>query len=183
MKDRIIHYLANGVAPTQITSIVGCTESYISQIKAEKDYPTLLEAEQKKIKATKDEEEREEKYIRLESKAIAMAEENLPFAEFRDLTQLMQLLIQRRTKPAPSVLINNTDNSSRYVMLNVSSAVLPAEIVVNANKELIAVGDKSLAPMASSGVRKLFDRLGSAKAELSLPDIDVTKLKVMPEDF
>lgn len=186
MKDKIAAYDAQGFKAVRIASILGVSASYISQVQAEQDYPTLLKEWKERIKIAKEEEEREKSYIRLEDKVIAQVEESLPFAEFRDLTQMMQLLLNKKQKlsPTPGSIIHNTQNNVTF--LSLPTSVLPAEIVLNAQKEILAVGDKTLAPMPSSGVRSLFDKISKRRHALTfeqLPDIDFTKLTEFPEDF
>jgi hypothetical protein len=193
MKDRIIAYLAQGFKPIRVSEIVGCATSYVSQVQASPDYEELLAEEQKKFKKSKEEQEQEEKlnasYVRLEEKALAQIEENLPFAEFKDLTFLMEKLIQKKQKTPinGSIVHNNTQNNVRIVNLQIPQSVLPAEIVLNEQREMIAIGDRSLVPMPSTVVRDMFSKIKEKKAALELlrtADVAVKDLEgKLPEDF
>ena len=63
-------------------------------------------------------------------------------------------------------MINNTQiNVTR---LSVPAAAMP-EFVVNAQNEIIGIGEKSLAPMSSAGVREMFTSI-KEKAQKELVD-------------
>lgn len=188
MKDRIISYLAQGFTPQQIVGMVGCSPAYVSQVQAESTEEIAKEAE--KHKKNKEEEKIESGYVRLETKVQKAMEDNLPFAEFADLTRAMGLLIQRRQKAVPSGLVFN-DNRQQYVVLQVPQAAIP-EFVLNEKREVIAVGEKALAPLSAPAVRELFARIQAKQLpEESLPlfppeestDIEDVILEKLPSDF
>lgn len=180
--DRIIYYLATGMQHNKIADIIGCTPSYVSQVYGDSDNKEQIARMQHEIKKSADEEKIDEEYIRLEESVVAQVKENLPFAEFADLTRLMDSLIKRKQSTHPIGLVSNVQNNNHITILQVPKSVLPGEIVLNPQSELIAVGDKSLAPMTTFSVKKLFEGLRKKKLD-DFPDVDITQLKQMPEDF
>lgn len=182
MKDRIIAYLAQGFPPQQVVSLVGCSAAYVSQIQAES--ATLIEEAKKKYVHQKEEEHIEEGYTRLEKKVQNAMEANLPFAEFADLTRAMGLLIQRRQRPVPAGIVH--DNRTQFVVLSVPHAAVP-EFTLNEKKEVIAVGNKALAPLSAPAVRALFERLAAPSVPSVPLPVDVEDaemiLEKIPDDF
>lgn len=184
MKDRIIAYLAQGFPPQQVQSLVGCSAAYVSQVQAES---TVQIAEQsKKYAHQKEEEDIEQGYVKLETKVQKAMEANLPFAEFADLTRAMGLLIQRRQRPVvPAGIVH--DNRMQFVVLSVPQAAVP-EFTLNEKKEVIAVGNKALAPLSAPAVRALFEKLSATPVSVErlsandIEDADVI-LEKIPDDF
>ena len=187
MKDQIAAYTAQSFKPVKIAEILGCSEAYVSEVQADEHFPELVAVEAAKIKKSKDEEKQDEQYIKLEATLLTQIEDSIPFAEFSDLTRLMETLIKRKqnrfTVVPPTGSLSITQNN--YIKLEVPSIVAP-EIVLNSNKEVVAIGDKTLAPMPSSQVRSLFDAVKNKREQLKQvqADIeDVKELEVIPDDF
>jgi hypothetical protein len=188
MKDRIIAYLSQGFEQVQVVSMTGASAAYVSEIA--KEAAVEIAAEKEKHKKHAEEQKIEEGYVRLETKIQKAMEQNLPFAEFADLTRAMGLLLQRRQKPVPAGIVH--DNRQQFIMLSVPHAAVP-EFVLNERKEVIAVGNKSLAPLSAPAVRALFDKLAQAKLPVehaSLPssrpqseDTEDAVILGMPSDF
>jgi hypothetical protein len=180
MKDQVIHWLARGFQPVKVAEIVGCTAAYVSQIQAAADYTDLLAEEKKGIERSKQADEIEEEYIKLESSVVAQAKDNLAFADFRDLTQMMSALIQRRQKSTVSAgsIVSNVQNNKTFI-LQVPASVVP-ELMLNENKEIIAIGGKTLAPMPATGVRELFNAIEDKRKAAKIKVEDLTE---MPADF
>jgi len=162
--EKIVAFLAQGVAPTKICEIVDCTESYISQVKAEEGFGDKLALAKKKYERTKQEEDIEDKYIKLESKVLTQIEDAIPFAEFGELTRAMETLIRRRQQNAPAGIVHGGNKTVNITMISVPQAALP-EVILNSEREMIAVNGKSLAPMSSSHVRSMFDDIKKKKKE------------------
>lgn len=161
MKDRVISYLAQGFAPTQVASMCGCSESYVSQVASAS--AAEIEAERSKYKKKEEEKQLEDRYVRLETRVVSQMEQNLAFAEFGDLTKAMAALIQRRQRTSlPSGIVH--DNRTQVVVLQVPPAAIP-ELLLNERKEVIAVDGKELAALPSPAVRSLFDRLADARKQ------------------
>lgn len=182
MKDQIVQYAARGFDSVKISEIVGCSESYVSQVRAE--LAVDIELAQKRLKRSEAEEKLEDEYVKLEESVLAQAKENLPFAEFRDLTMMMNALIARKQKlPSSLSIVHNTQNNN-YTVLQVPARRVQPEITFNQNKEMIAVDGKSLAPMPSEGVKSLFKRIEEKKVVEKIEKaINMNTLESLPEDF
>lgn len=171
MRDKIISLLASDVKPVKIAEMVACSEAYISEIRSSATYELELAEAKKLIVKTKIEEDIEEGYIKLETKLQDAIMENLPFAEFADLTRAMDTLIRRKQHAAPAgAIINNARTINNITLLSLPRAAAP-EIVLSSSREMVAVNGKSLAPMPSSGVRRMFEDIEKKKHQIEDAEI------------
>lgn len=189
MKDRIAAYMAQGYKAVQVASIVGCDASTISKLENDTndvEYIELKKKEVERLEKQKEAEDQEKAYTRLENVLMSHMEEQLPFAEFRDVTAAMKMLIDRKAKPNPHILINNTTQNNHVAFLNLPTSVIPHEVVLNSQKEIVGIGKKSLAPMPNVAVRSLFDALKNDKKNKEIEElvpVDISTIKEVPEDF
>ena len=153
--NSIISQLAQGLSESQVALAVGCSPSYVSQVKALPGFDEKLKEMQEAFKLTAEVKAREKRYEHLEDLVQAKIEENLSYAEFSELTKLMEIL-HRRKAPAATQINHNTQNN--VVVLNIPQAAIP-EIILNSKKEVVGIGDQSLAPMHADGVRSLFSKM------------------------
>ena len=175
--EKIIAFLAQGIQPVKICEIVDCTEAYISQVKAEEGFAAKLSLATKKYQRTKEEEDIEDKYIKLESKVLTQIEDAIPFAEFGELTRAMETLIRRRQQSVPAGIVHQGNKTINVTMISVPQAALP-EVILNSEREMIAVNGKSLAPMSSSSVRSMFDNIKKKKKEAQDAEIIATSVRL-----
>lgn len=165
MRDKIIALLASNVKPVQISTIVGCTEAYISEVKASPTFDVELAEARTKVAKQKEQEQLEEGYVRLETKIQEAIVESIPFAEFTDLTRAMDVLIRRRQQTAPvGAIINNSRTINNITLLSIPKAAAP-DVVLSSSHEMVSINGKSLAPMPSSHVRTMFANMERAKLE------------------
>jgi len=151
----IAKYLAQGLSQVQVASIMGCTPSYISQLVEQENVKELILFEQKRIEIEKEDAVQEYKYTSLEKKAQDYLEDQMPFAEYKDVLKLLEILNRRKEKPAPQIINNTQINVTK---LSIPAAAMP-EFTVNAQNEVIGIGEKSLAPMSSAGVKEMFSNM------------------------
>ena len=160
MQEAIISYLAQGLTQSQVADIVGCSASYISQLTSRTEIAERIEELKSQQKETEEEKKLEKKYKTLEERLIEKVENEMAFAEYRELLLLMQILHRRKGPLVPQNVTNTTN--VRNVILQVPQAAVP-ELVLNDRKEVIGLGDTSLAPMGAKSVKELFIKLKKAK--------------------
>jgi len=172
MKERIRNLLASGIKPAEISSIVGCSPSYISQLLKDEDFKKEVEALIIQNAQEKTEEEHlDTRYQNLEHKILTNIENSLPEAELPHLTRALEVIAKRqieRTKiknPIPTAPLVNITVAQIALPQHVLEAPKPA-IAVNEKNEIIAIDAKSLAPMSSEGVRNIFKQLQEKKNEV-----------------
>lgn len=172
-KDKIKAYLGDGLKPSQITSLVGCSPAYISQLLKDEDFKNDVLALQQNSTRT-DDEKLGTKYEALEHSIIsemmnAVGGQELPvLARALDSVVKAQDMKAARKNPIPQ-------GATSFV--NIVSLTLPAHalqrdipvITTNEIGEVIAIDDKPMAPMSSDGVKGLFAKMLAAKAVATQP--------------
>lgn len=164
-QERIIGFLAQGLKPAQVASIVGCTPAYISQLLSATDGPEgFREGLQEKVKelsASGDIEENSvtSKYLSMEHKLLQTIENRLAEAEFPALVNALKVVGERQEKRAlrkAGLLLPQQGNYTQNIInISVPAHALP-EFKMNGNLEVTSIGDRIMAPMSSAAVRQLF---------------------------
>ena len=165
MKERIQQYLADGLKPAQIASVVGCSPAYISQLLKD---PRFIE----KVEVLKSEQNKsgdeilEVKYEALESQIVTEISNRLGEAEFPHLTKALEAVTKARDSK------DKRRNPAKYqatptvhiVPIYVPPHALQAPVMqLNEQSEVVAIDNKPLAPLSSEGVKNLFTQLGAKK--------------------
>ena len=176
--ERITTLLASGLKPSQVASIVGISPARISQLaKENEEFQTLLSAQEAEI-AEKDIEEINltSKYHAAEHALLDQVLSMAPVAELRDVTAALRVVAERQDK---AHLRKNPIQQSQPVLqqviqLNIPTHALP-EVYLSRQKEIISIDDRSLAPLNSEGVTKLFSNMRKGH------DHDTTRLPIESE--
>lgn len=176
---RIASFLAGGLKPSQIASIIGCTPSYITQLSSTEQFKFLLAEEQAKqaSAAAKNEQMVEEviitnKYLAVEHNILNRLENQMAYADIKELTRALEVVGNRQEARAKRQLIqrlpqlNDPNKATLTLSLSVPAHTIP-EYSVNERKEITAVGSKLMAPLSSEGVKTLFDRLSGRIREIN----------------
>lgn len=173
MKERIEALLINGYQPTEVVSVVGCTPSYISQLLKDTDFAARVQAGRIASAGEADEEiHLDKRYDKFEHKLLTSMEDGLAEASLGEKTRALEAIYKRKaTKHAMKHPVPTGPVINNYVSL-----ALPAQAVaqiknmgpvveINEQKEIIAIDNKPLAPMSSSGVKGLFAQIQERRAE------------------
>lgn len=163
--ERIANLLATGLKSSQVASIIGVTPARISQITATEEFKQILEVRQAEINASNVEEiALDAKYHAAESSLVTQVLETAPMAELKDVIAALRVIGERQDRrkipsnPVPSGIINGT-TINNIITLSVPQHAVP-EITLSAQKEIISIGNKQLAPMNSDRVTELFNKIG-----------------------
>jgi hypothetical protein len=150
-KDTIIDLLAQGVPTSQIALAVGCTDAYISQLKADPEVQEIL-ADKASGRIKKD-SAFDTKLETAEELALARIEAGLQFANLGQAVGAFRILNgAKRRKDAHAT--DNSSGTTINVTLTLPAAALPRytlngknEIVDVEGKTMIAATPKSLENM------------------------------------
>lgn len=163
-QERIIGFLAQGLKPAQVASIVGCTPAYISQLLGEEGPEGFKEELQGKVKelvASGDIEETtvSSKYLSMEHRLLQTIQDRLGEAEFPALVNALKVVGERQEKRAlrKAGLLHPQGShiTQNIVQISVPAHTLP-EFKLNNNLEVTSIGNRVMAPMSSQAVRALF---------------------------
>lgn len=159
--NRIATLLASGLNAAQVSSIVNLSPSRISQIAATDEFKNIYAAKREESEK-KDVEETAiaAKYLSAEHALIDQVVAMAPSAELRDVTAALRVVAERQEKAA---IRKNPIHAATIVHNNIVQLQLPShalpEITLNAEREVIAVNDKTLAPLPSQSVTALFSSM------------------------
>lgn len=168
MKEKILHYLANGLAASQVATLVGCSPAYISQLLKEDDFKNQLKAKILDNPATVD-EKLEDKYSAVEHALVNSVQEAIPGADLPAITRALDVVARirhdRHVRKNP--VLAQTNVNVQYVQLTMPNHVVRHSPVISLNEksEITAIDNQPMAPLSSDGVKNLFLRMKERQAE------------------
>lgn len=166
-KERAASYIASGCSVGQVASIMGCSPAYIVQLGQQEDFKLLVERAKAQNDGSpeKEQESIQAKYTGLEHVLIKAMADALPNAELPAITRALEVVATRQEKAAVRRLPAGHPANGRIgngvqvtVQLMLPGHAIPQQPVVEYNQknEVVAIDGKSMAPMSSSGVEKMF---------------------------
>ena len=168
MRERILHYLASGIKPAQIATIVGCSPAYISQLLKTEEFQKELEDMLLQKPADAEETDLDNKYVSLEHQILKQIDLALVDAELPALTRALEVVAKRqdmrfsRKHPIQTTAFGGLN--VQVVTLNLPAHAIPSPIIeLNSKGEILAINNQNLAPMSSEGVKNLFSQIVEAK--------------------
>lgn len=172
-KERAAAYLGQGVPPGQVASIMGCTPAYISQLLKEEDFKEMVLRNQNKVDGTPEAEETSlvAKATGLQHTLMKAIGDSLANAELPALTKALDTISQvadriaQRKMPA-GVGTNAGQNVNVHVSLTLPQHAIQSNPVIQVNEknEVVAIDGKSMSPMSSTAVEKLFRQKKAVEA-------------------
>lgn len=168
MKNKILLYLASGVKPGQVASLVGCSPGYISQLIKDPEFKATLEARILENPVPTD-EALANKYDSAEHALLQQVTEQAPSAEFRDAVRGLEIIAKIQDMKAARkhpVLGAGASTTVQIVQLMLPQHVMRQAPVVqlNSDSEILSIDSNSLAPLSSDGVKNLFAQLREKNA-------------------
>lgn len=170
-RERIATLLAADIPPSGVATIVGLSPGRISQIMKEEGFELAIEAKRAESK-DKDVEEvsLSGKYLAAEHALLKQVIDMAPTAELRDATAALRVVAERqeRAKTRMNPIVQSAPVYNTVVQLQLPAHAVP-ELSFSAKKEVIAIENRNLAPLSSSGVLGLFKSMGQDQTE-ALPN-------------
>lgn len=171
MEEKILTYLANGLTASQISTLVGCSPGYISQLLKGEDFKARLKAMILDNPATVD-DKLEDKYTAVEHALINAVHEAIPGSELPAISRALETVAKIRhdryvrKNPALAQPLMNVN----VVQLTLPSHVLKAAPVIHMNEksEILAIDNEPMAPLSSDGVKNLFEALKLQKQTIGM---------------
>lgn len=158
-KDRAAKLLAEGLSPSTAASVLGCTPAYISQLLQNEEFKAQIAAYRAEVIPQKSDDELiTTKYLGLEHKLLQAMESALPGAELPHITNALKVVADRQEKRLSRLHqpVAPANNSTQVVVqIAIPASSIPA-ITLNQQREVIAIDNQPMSPMASSAVQNLF---------------------------
>lgn len=168
---RVARFLAQGLKPTQVASIVGITPARISQIVKEEGFNELLAAEAERYSISDDEVAARQllanKYMAFEAKLLDTMDASVALMEPRDQIRALDVVIGRQAKmAAATAALRVPEHAANQTIVNIMipNHAVP-EYQVNGNGEIIAIDNKPMAPLPAEGVKAMFAQMRAQKAQ------------------
>ena len=164
-QKRIAKFLATGLKPAQVASIIGCTPGYISQLEKDEKFNQLLLEEKDSLPAEAASEEAllENKYTALEYKILNKIEDSLPMAEFRDSLAALKIVGERQEAKAKRKILARLPQHPNGPNIQIAVLTMPSHAIptyqVNERNQIISIGDRPMTPLSSEQVKSLFNRM------------------------
>lgn len=171
MRNRILNYLASGIKAAQVATIVGVSPGYISQLLKEESFKEELEALVLTKPADAEETDLDNKYVSLEHSILRGIEEAIPGAELPALARILDSVTKRQDmrfqRKFPSNPLGGAGVNVQVVQISLPAHSIPREPVVELNSqgEILAIDNKSLAPMTAESVKALFATMTQKKEQ------------------
>lgn len=167
MKDRIKQYLASGLKPADICTIVGCSPSYISQLVKEEGFMASVEEIMKNAPPTA-EAVLDSKYESLEHTLVKQMTVAAMDADLGVLSKALDSVTRAKHAGALRKLpgMGQATAIQNIVTINVPARILQAPaLTLNNSSEVVAIDGKPMAPLSAEGVRNLFTKLEESRRE------------------
>ena len=172
MKDRIRNLLINGLQPSEIAGIVGCSPSYISQLVKDPAYAESVQNGKIAAQIERTEDDHiDTRYQNLEHKVISSIEDGLCEASLGEKVRALEILHKRqhdkhvRKNPLPVGTLTINNNVVSLSLPNHAVARIAPAVEMNNSNEIVAIEGRPLAPMSALGVKNLFAQIIEAKQE------------------
>jgi predicted transcriptional regulator len=157
-REKAIHFLSLGLPHSQVASILGVSPGRISQLLKEPEVQEALKIKELEVSAESHEVERlEAKILAAKNSLLDAIAQRQHEASFMELAKAFQIIAgaekQRNTIPVQGATLLGT-----VVQISLPERIHP-EITITKDNEVIAVGERNLAPLAAPAVTALFKRM------------------------
>lgn len=172
-KQRALHFIAAGLPPARVATIVGVSPGRISQLLKEEGIAEELEAARIDNQAKQDQDVLlEAKQTSIKHSLLDQLANTIHEASFMEIARAYDIITRadaatkRNNIPLPGTQIFN----GTLLQISLPGRIFEQEIHVTKEKEVTAIGDRVLAPLQSAQVTSLFSRMkGDQNEQASLP--------------
>jgi hypothetical protein len=147
-KPQILEMLCQGLSPVQVSTTLGVSESYISQLLDDEDFK--VELEEKKVAAAQEDIEYDNQIDRVEGTFLDRIESKAPLANLQQSLQAFSVLNKAKRRK-DSAIIRSAPQAGTIVNLQLNINLIP-QYLTNGKNEIVEVEGKS---MISASPRKL----------------------------
>ena len=150
-----LKYLAMGLKPGQVATIVGVSPGRISQLLALPATQEFLASQQKEVAEEKVVEGKElaAKHALLDSLISKVGE-----ATFMEVARAYEVISRAQATKNPIPIAGTHLFQGAVVQISMPARALES-IEITKDKEVIAIGDRALAPLPAAQVTNLFERM------------------------
>lgn len=163
IQERAATFLAQGLKPTQVASIIGVTPARLSQLSKEDQWAEIYAKACEAHGMTPADEAAaaliNNRYAALEAKIIDSIDANITVMEPRDQIKALDVVATRQERVQARLraaqLGHGNTIQQTVVQISIPAHAMP-EYQVNERSEIVSVDGKAMAPLGAHGVRTLF---------------------------
>lgn len=159
-KERIAQLLANGVLAGEIGAIVGTTVAYLNALNQDAEFKGFVKFYTQNQEESKDvEDERlDDKYVSLENKLVQNLSAGAVLMDHAIAARLLGTIADRNDKRRAGLHQASDSSGVTHVIINVSPRALERPAFhLSAEKEVVSIGGRDIAPMSMEGVSELIE--------------------------
>lgn len=160
MREQAIGLLGNGATREDVLKITGAPEDLFAEWLKDKDFLEAVRA----ARAEKREEVIEDSYAKLEESTLKKIKDNIEMADVPTLCRVLETTAKNRVlRRAPANHYTNP-TANLTITVNLPQGAQNAGITLDQSTgQILAIGDRNMAPMPLTGVTKLFRQLDKAE--------------------
>ena len=160
-RNKAVHFLSLGLSPSQVASIVGVSPGRISQLLAEPEIKEMVLLKELENSEKNAEDQRvEAKILSVKNSLLDSMASRSNEATFMELSRAFEIVCRAealKKNPIPLQGVNVFNGVT--VQIALPQRTLNEEIQITSDREVIAIGDRALAPLSAGQVTALFGRM------------------------
>ena len=167
-EKRALAFLKKGLPPGQVAAIIGVSPGRISQLLSREDVKLEIEAARLENQG-KDQEEvlTETKMTGLKSHLLDSLMKRSDEATYMELAKTFEILSRaQEAKRNPIPLQGGPIFNNTQVLITMPDRLVQHEIQITKDNEVIAIGERALAPLPAARVTRLFEEMKNEHANL-----------------
>jgi len=160
MREQAIGLLGNGATREDVIKITGCAEDLFNEWLKDKDFLEAVRA----ARAEKREEIIEDRYAKLEETTLKRLDAQMELADIPSLCRVLETTAKNRVLRRQPANHYNNPTAHLTVTVNLPQGAQNAQMTIDhSTGQIMAIGDRNMAPMPLTGVTKLFKQLDAAE--------------------
>lgn len=167
-EQRALTFLKKGLPPSQVATIIGVSPGRVSQFLSREDVKLEIEAARLESEG-KDQEEVliETKMTGLKGSLLDAMMKRQDEATYMELVRSFEILSRaQEAKKNPIPLQGGPVFNNTQVLITVPERLVQHAIQITNENEVIAIGDRALAPLPAARVTKLFEEMKNERSNL-----------------
>lgn len=164
MRQQIANLLAAGSTKEQVLAATGCSEALFAELLADKEFVEEI----KSVAAATRENQIEEEYSKLEMQTLKKVKGNLEYYDAIALCKILETVSKtRQMRRMPAAAHQNNGhftNPTLGVTVQIPVFLGNSQVVLDSNKQVVAIGGRNMAPLPTDQVHRLFSELEQTRS-------------------
>lgn len=164
MRQQIIEYLAQGMGKEWVLGTLGISTALFDEMLASDGMTDEISARARTLLT----ERIALKYDRMEESVLKQIDKRMDEFDANGLCRILETVAKTRVLKSAALPGHYTGPATQQntIVLVMPQNMASKEVVVNSTNEVIAIGDRSMAPMALGNVKDLFSKMKSGMHDM-----------------